>query len=164
MSSLLDTAVEVTIPLLLAALLGGIVGWERESWSKPAGLRTHMMVALGAAAFTRLALMAVAEGEAAGVSGGDPSRIVAGVATGLGFLGAGSIIHSRGEIRGLTTAAGIWVVGGIGACCGAEQYSTAVISVLLAVVILAVLPKVEGNVRSSQGGSGQDAEPEDRSG
>jgi putative Mg2+ transporter-C (MgtC) family protein len=85
----------------------------------------------------------VTEGKAFGITGGDPSRIIAGVATGIGFLGAGSIIQSRGQVRGITTAAGIWVVGGIGACCGAGRYSIAFVTVVLSLIILAILPKVE---------------------
>ena len=145
-SSLVDFAVQTLVPLLVAVCLGGIVGWERESWRKPAGLRTHMMVALGAAAFTRLALRAVMAVEYSGVTGGDPSRIIEGVATGIGFLGAGSIIHSRGEVQGITTAAGVWVVGAVGACCGAGYYAIAVVAVLLSVIVLAVLPKMDLNV------------------
>lgn len=146
MPSLVDLAFQTLIPLVVAVCLGGIVGWEREAWRKPAGLRTHMMVALGAAAFTRLALQAVLDGESSGVTGGDPSRIIEGVATGIGFLGAGSIIHSRGEVRGITTAAGIWVVGAVGACCGAGYYAMAAVAVLLSVLILALLPKVDLNI------------------
>lgn len=134
----LNVTQSVLLPLLAAAGLGAVVGWERESWRKPAGLRTHMMVALGAAAFTRLSIQVVLD-----TNTGDPNRIIAGVATGLGFLGAGSIIQSRGEIHGLTTAAGIWVVGGVGACCGIEAYALAISTVLLAVGILTLLRRAE---------------------
>ncbi len=128
-------------PLLIAAALGAAVGIERESWRKPAGLRTHMMVALGSATFTNLALRLVSDAS-------DPARIVLGVATGLGFLGAGSIIRSRGEITGITTASGIWVVGAAGASAGARQYGIAVVSVALALVILAVLGRAERRTKS----------------
>lgn len=131
---------EVVLPLVAAVLLGGIVGWERESGDKPAGLRTHMMVSLGAAVFTLAALRTIGDYNQAA---GDPSRIVMGVATGIGFLGAGSIIRTSGEIHGITTAAGIWVVGAVGSCCGAGYYSIAIVAVLLSVIILSVLRSVE---------------------
>jgi putative Mg2+ transporter-C (MgtC) family protein len=127
---------DAVVPLLIAAGLGAAVGIERESWKKPAGLRTHMMVALGSATFTNLALRLVSDAS-------DPSRIVMGIATGLGFLGAGSIIRSGGEVHGITTASGIWVVGAAGACCGASQYDIAVVAVILSLVILALLGRVE---------------------
>lgn len=140
------------LPLLTAAVLGGIVGWERESWHKPAGLRTNMMVALGAATFTQLALGLVDQGP----QGADPSRIIEGVATGIGFLGAGSIIQSRGEIQGITTAAGVWLVGGVGACCGARRYEIAVTAVLLAILILRLLQKVKDSLVPEQGSTAVD--------
>jgi putative Mg2+ transporter-C (MgtC) family protein len=131
------SAIADAVPaLLVAAVLGAAVGLERESWNKPAGLRTHMMVALGSAAFTRLALRLVTDGA-------DPGRIVVGVATGLGFLGAGCIIRSEGRIQGITTASGIWVVGAVGAACGADQFDIAVTAVVMALLILALLRRLE---------------------
>jgi putative Mg2+ transporter-C (MgtC) family protein len=127
---------DAILPLFVAAALGAAVGLERETWNKPAGLRTHMMVAVGSATFTQLALRIVADS-------GDPSRIVVGVATGLGFLGAGSIIRSEGRVHGITTASGIWVVGAAGACCGAGQFDIAVTAIVMSLVILAVLRKLE---------------------
>lgn len=124
------------LSLLAAALLGGVIGWERESWQKPAGLRTHMMISLGAATFTYLAMHTIDED-------GDPSRIIVGVATGIGFLGAGSIIQARGRVHGMTTAAGVWVVGAVGACCGAGQFRLALGAVILAIVILSLLGRLE---------------------
>jgi putative Mg2+ transporter-C (MgtC) family protein len=144
---------EMVLPLVAAVLLGGVVGWERESGDKPAGLRTHMMVSLGAAVFTLAALRAISEHE---TSTGDPSRIVMGVATGIGFLGAGSIIRTAGEVHGITTAAGIWVVGGVGACCGAGEYSIAVVAVVLSVVILAMYPIERHARKDSPGGKRPD--------
>lgn len=145
MQEFFRTFLDIVPPLLVAALLGGIVGFEREAWRKPAGLRTHMMVALGAAAFMQLALSLIGETpvgpEAA--RNADPGRMVVGIATGLGFLGAGAIIQARGQVHGMTTAAGIWVVGAIGACCGAERYDIAVVAVILATIILAVLYRFE---------------------
>jgi putative Mg2+ transporter-C (MgtC) family protein len=97
-----------------------------------------MMVALGSATFTHLALRVV-DGS------GDPARIVVGIATGLGFLGAGSIVRSNGKVQGITTASGIWVVGGVGACCGAGQFDIAVTGVVLALLILAVVGRLESS-------------------
>jgi len=137
----------VLLPLVVAIALGGLVGWNREQGEKPAGLKTHMMVALGAAAFTLVALRVY--GYAIGnraFSGADPIRIIEGVATGIGFLGAGSIIRNRGEVQGVTTAAGIWVVGGLGAACGAELYGIAVSVTALSLIILAVVKKLEHRV------------------
>lgn len=125
------------------------MGWEREAGDKPAGLRTHMMVSLGAAVFTLAALRTIGDYDTAA---GDPSRIVMGVATGIGFLGAGSIIRMSGEVHGVTTAAGIWVVGAIGACCGAGYYSIAAVAVVLSVLILAVLYRVEPHIARSDPG------------
>lgn len=142
---ILGGLIDALVPLLVAALLGGLVGWERENLKRPAGLRTHMMVALGSALFTQVGMGAVLGGENAGVEGGDPSRIITGIATGLGFLGAGTIIESRGRVQGLTTAAGLWVVGGIGVSAGTSQYLVAAAAAGLAVVILGVLPRVNSD-------------------
>lgn len=135
----LDSAIwDVLLRLPLAALLGALIGWERETEGKPAGLRTNMMVALGASTFTLLATNL-----AAFENGADPTRIVTGVATGIGFLGAGSIIQSSRGVEGMTTAAGIWVVGAIGAACGLGAYSIAIVTAVLAFVILALLLRLE---------------------
>ncbi len=146
-NSLYVLGVEVLVPLLVAMILGGLVGWNRELGDKPAGLKTHMMVALGAAAFTLVALRIFNNTVNDGMlSGSDPIRIVEGVATGIGFLGAGSIIRNRGEIQGITTAAGIWVVGGVGAACGARHFDIAVSATMLSLIILAVIRKVQRRV------------------
>ena len=108
--------------LLLALVLGAIIGWERFMDHKPAGLRTHTLVSLGAAG-----VMVAARG----MMGDDPaahrelSRVVQGVITGIGFLGAGSIIQSQGSVRGLTTAASIWVVAAVGVAAGGEEWGFA---------------------------------------
>jgi putative Mg2+ transporter-C (MgtC) family protein len=137
----------VITPLGTAAFLGASVGWERETVHKAAGLRTNMIVSLGAATFTLLAFRAI-EGVA---FTGDPSRIIQGVATGIGFLGAGSIVHSRGEVSGVTTAAGIWLVGAIGAGCGAGHYDIAIVAVLLGFGILALLQRLSSRISKENG-------------
>jgi putative Mg2+ transporter-C (MgtC) family protein len=122
------------VRLLLAAVLGGVVGWERESVHKPAGLRTHMLVCIGATAFTLVSL---------GLPNGTPdttsaniSRVVAAIVTGIGFLGAGTILHGRGQVEGLTTAAGLWVVAGIGASVGLGAYAVGLTATVLTLFTL----------------------------
>jgi putative Mg2+ transporter-C (MgtC) family protein len=130
-----------TLALRLGAAMGlaGIVGLEREWRSKPAGLRTHMLVGLGAATFYLVAHMLVLgplnEAEDLRI---DPLRIFEGVITGIGFLGAGAIIQGSGDVKGLTTGAGIWVAGAIGLACGAGQIVLAAAVTVLTLVILAV--------------------------
>lgn len=131
---------DVLIRLPLATLLGALIGWERETGGKPAGLRTNMMVALGASTFT---LVSTSLASASAQEAGDPIRIVTGVATGIGFLGAGSIIQTRTGVEGMTTAAGIWVVGAIGAACGLGAYLIAIVAALLGLVILGILRRLE---------------------
>lgn len=125
------------LQLAAAALLAGIVGWERETADKPAGFRTFMLVGLGSAAFTLVTMQLydqVDQGE--GRFGADPIRIVSGVIGGLGFLGAGTIIQGGGGVRGITTAATIWVTGSIGVACGLGFYGTAAATVILSYAIL----------------------------
>lgn len=122
--------------LLLAAILGGLLGYEREHKGKAAGLRTHMLVALGAALFVLVP-------QQAGVSDADLTRVLQGLVAGVGFLGAGAIIKSSGEedVKGLTTAAGIWLTAAIGIAAGMGRESTAILSTFLALLILSVIPR-----------------------
>jgi putative Mg2+ transporter-C (MgtC) family protein len=125
----------IVLRLVLAALLGGLLGYERERHGKAAGVRTHMLVALGAALFVLVP-------KEAGVSGADLTRVIQGIVAGIGFLGAGAIIKGSAEesVKGLTTAAGIWLTAAIGIACVLGRESTAVLSALLAFVILALVP------------------------
>jgi putative Mg2+ transporter-C (MgtC) family protein len=134
---------EVVTRLGLALLYGALLGWEREIRQKPAGLRTHMMVSLGSAAFTLVSFELAAAAHARGGMASDPIRIVEGVTAGIGFLGAGSIIQSRGSVEGITTAAGLWVVGAIGIACGGGHYVLATTTAVLAFAILAGLGIME---------------------
>ena len=113
--------------LLLAAALGSLIGYERERAGKPAGVRTHGMVSLGAALFTVVSID--------GFGGADPARVAAQVVTGIGFLGAGAILHMRGSVHGLTTAASLWVTAAIGVSVGVGMllmsFETAVLVFLL---------------------------------
>ena len=121
---------EMSLRLLLAAALGAAIGYQRERVGKPAGLRTHVLICLGAALFT------VASSYGFGVAT-DPARVAAGIVTGIGFLGAGAILHRAGGIvEGLTTAATIWAVAAIGLAAGAGLY---IISTVTAAVVLIVL-------------------------
>ena len=135
---------EIVARLSLAILTGGILGWERETKEKPAGFRTMMMISLGAATFTIVALLlyenAVRTNPEARV---DYIRIIEGVAGGIGFLGAGTIIRQHGSVDGVTTAATIWVVGAVGVCCGVGSYALAAVTVALALIILVVMRGVE---------------------
>ena len=124
--SFLNFDFETMVKLLLAVGLGAIIGFERELKHRPAGLRTHMLVSLGATVFTVISLSFDV----------DPARIAAGIVTGIGFLGAGNIIAQRGHIRGVTSAATLWVVAGMGLCIGVGQYAIAIISALLVFAIL----------------------------
>ncbi len=123
--------------LLLAALLGGVLGYEREHQGKAAGIRTHMLVAMGAALFVLVP-------QQSGMEAGDMSRVIQGVIAGIGFLGAGAIIKrsSEDDVHGLTTAAGVWMTAAIGVACGLGRESTAVLATLLALAVLALLPKL----------------------
>lgn len=124
----------VCVRLLVAVVLGGLLGYERESRGNSAGFRTHMLVALGAALFVLVPLEA-------GITPADLSRVLQGVITGVGFLGAGAIIKlsQEQEIKGLTTAASIWLTAAIGVAAGMGRESTAILSTLFALFILAVL-------------------------
>lgn len=124
----------VAVRLLLAALLGGILGYQREKVGKAAGLRTHMLVAVGAALFVLVPQLD-------GMSLEDLSRVMQGVITGIGFLGAGTILKlaEDREIKGLTTAASIWLTAAIGIAVGLGRLGSALLAGLLALVILEVL-------------------------
>ncbi len=126
----------IVVRLTVAALLGGVLGYERERTGKQAGLRTHMIVSVGAAMFVLTAQLS-------GDSHADMSRVVQGLITGIGFLGAGTITKdgSSHEVYGLTTAAGIWLTAAIGVAVGVGRETSAVICTVLAIVILALLPQ-----------------------
>jgi len=124
--------------LAFAAILGGLIGLERQLRHKPAGLRTNMFICLGAAMFTVLSK------ELAGVPA-DSARIAAQIIPGIGFIGAGSILHERGSVTGLTTAATLFVVASVGMAVGGGLYLTAVFATVLILLALAVLGKLEGH-------------------
>lgn len=117
--------------LVLSIILGGLIGYERETEHKPAGLRTLTLVSLGSCLF-----MIISIRTAQGLENVDPTRIAAQVVTGIGFLGAGAILHARGAVYGLTTAVSIWLVAAIGLAAGAGLYIEAVVVALLGFIIL----------------------------
>jgi putative Mg2+ transporter-C (MgtC) family protein len=125
----MPSELEMALRLLLAVALGSLIGFQRGHAGKPAGIRTHSLICLGAALFTVASTLEVA--------GADPTRIAAGIVTGIGFLGAGSIIRREGGmVGGLTTAATIWAVAGVGLAAGFGMY---IISVAAAALVLVVL-------------------------
>ncbi len=116
--------------IILAVIFGGIIGLEREMSGKSAGLRTNILISLGAAVFTIISRQMAGGGE------DSLTRIAAGVVTGVGFLGAGAIIQDRGGVHGMTTAATIWLVASIGTACGAHLYGLAMLTALIAIIVL----------------------------
>lgn len=140
-SDLADTAqvTRILLRLTLAALLGGLLGIEREQKGKAAGVRTHMLVAMGAALFVLLS-------QQAGMPASDLSRVIQGIVAGIGFLGAGTILKGDDEdkVKGLTTAAGIWLTAAIGVAAGMGHESTAVLSTLLTLAIFTLMPRLVG--------------------
>ncbi len=133
--------VELALRLTVGLALGAIIGFERELHRQPAGFRTHSLVALGAALFTIIS----AYGFAGGAT--DPGRIAAQIVSGIGFIGAGTVLQYRGHIRGLTTAASLWAVAAVGMATGAGLYVLAVVGTLLILVVLALLDRVEALAR-----------------
>ena len=131
----------VALRLGVAAVLGGAIGVERELRDREAGIRTHLLVSLGAALFTVVSAYGFHEFLASGASvvRADPTRIAAQIVTGIGFLGAGAIIREGLSIRGLTTAATLWVVAAIGMACGAGWYGPALITTLFTILALGPL-------------------------
>ncbi|HTF97264.1 MAG TPA: MgtC/SapB family protein [Cellvibrio sp.] len=131
--------VTLTVRLLMAALLGGILGFEREHRGKAAGVKTHMLVAVGSALFVLIP-------QQAGLSEAELSRVVQGIIAGIGFLGAGAILKKGSDekdLKGLTTAAGIWLTAAIGVAAGLGRESSAILCTLLALAILLVVPKID---------------------
>ncbi len=133
-----EQATRVALRLTVAVLLGAAIGYERERRDSAAGLRTHMLVALGAALFVLVP-------EQAGMPQADMSRVLQGVIAGVGFLGAGAVLKMsrNAEVRGLTTAAGIWATAAIGVTVGLGREATALMATVMVVLILSVLYRLE---------------------
>lgn len=152
------TVTKVTVRILVAAVLGGILGYEREQQSKSAGVRTHMLVAVGAAIF-------MVGPTQAGMSLGDLSRVIQGAIQGIGFLGAGAIIivTATRRVQGLTTAASIWAVAGIGVAAGLGMEATAILSTIIVLFVLSVVPLIVRRAgKTSLDAAGGTSPPVDR--
>jgi putative Mg2+ transporter-C (MgtC) family protein len=143
----------IVIRLLVAMLLGAVVGVQREHTGKPAGVRTHMLVSLGAALF----VLAPVE---AGMTSDDLSRVIQGLATGIGFIGGGAILKlsEEREIKGLTTAAGIWMTAAMGVAAGLGRIGLALLSALLTWFILAIIGMAEHRMGARRAARGDDPE------
>ncbi len=137
------------ISVVLAFVLGGVIGLERQLSGKAAGLRTNLLICLGAAVFTIISKQMAGANDSV-------TRIAAQIVTGVGFLGAGAIIRDRGGIHGLTTAATIWLVASIGVACGAGKYPLAGITTLIAIIILLGLRPLEKHIDRHTNGKKRD--------
>jgi putative Mg2+ transporter-C (MgtC) family protein len=135
------SAIRVAVRLSLAALFGAALGWERGRLGKTAGLRTHMLVSLGSALFVLAPLEA-------GAMAGDITRVIQGIATGIGFVGAGAIIKLEGQglVKGLTTASSVWIAAAIGLSVGAGLLWVPLVGTILALLILEVLGRIEARL------------------
>lgn len=127
--------------LVIAVLLGGVIGFERQHRKKSAGLRTHILVCLGSCLITILSVNMYASVQ--GQTNADPARLAAQVVSGIGFLGAGAILKEGFTIRGLTTAASLWVVASVGIAVGFGSMTGAVVTTALVVLVLEILPRIE---------------------
>jgi putative Mg2+ transporter-C (MgtC) family protein len=135
----------LTLRLIVALFVGGVIGLQREATRKAAGLRTHMLVALGTALFVVSVQEAIFQADAM-------SRVIQGIITGIGFLGAGAILKltQQQKIRGLTTAAGIWLTAAGGVAAGLGQFVPALVGAILAWIVLSVLWRIEHKLKSSR--------------
>jgi putative Mg2+ transporter-C (MgtC) family protein len=135
------TEIDIIIRLCLAFAAGSIIGFERSSRRQVAGLRTHILIAIGAACLMLLSIWLPQQ-----LSGGDPGRIAAQVVSGIGFLGAGAIIRLGNNIRGLTTAASIWLTAAVGLSIGAGMFIAALVVVILALITLVLMHFIERKI------------------
>jgi putative Mg2+ transporter-C (MgtC) family protein len=131
----------IPLKLVLAAILGGIIGIERQIRDKPAGLRTNILICVGSTLFMSIST------KVAQLLGGDPTRIAAQIISGIGFLGAGAVLHSHGFVLGLTTAATIWVVAGVGMALGSGMYLVALFATAMSLVTLYLLSFIEDRIQ-----------------
>ncbi len=132
----LNLQLDLAWRLIAAAFMGAVIGIERERHEHPAGIRTHMLVSIGSAAFTVLSIYSFGQGS-------DPGRVAAQIVTGIGFLGAGSILKASGTIHGLTTAASLWVVAAVGMAAGAGAWGVAIATTIIVLISLWPLQAIE---------------------
>lgn len=133
----LNLQLDLAFRLIVAAVLGALIGLEREYHDHPAGMRTHLLVSVGSATFTVLSI------EAFKGPGADSARVAAQIVTGIGFLGAGAILKDNAGIRGLTTAASLWAVAAVGMAAGAAAWGVAIAATLIVIVSLWPLHEIE---------------------
>ncbi|WP_024586957.1 MgtC/SapB family protein [Aliihoeflea sp. 2WW] len=149
----------ITARLLVAALFGAMIGFEREWRDHPAGLRTHMLVSLAAASFAILGIEIVHSSQFdADASRLDPLRLIEAVTAGVAFLAAGTIIFARGKVKGLTTGAGLWLSGAIGLAAGLGFWQVAALATVLAIIVLGAMHVLEKKVGRIDG---RDGPPDD---
>lgn len=132
----MDEKISVLLRLLLAAIFGGLLGWERGRADKPADIRTMILIGAGASMFAMLGQQLIHVGGDEAIIRADPTRVLSYIISGVGFLGAGAILHSKRSIIGLTTAASIWVVAAIGAACGVGEFLIAFFLFAIAFITL----------------------------
>ncbi len=137
--------VDLIIRLLVASVITGLIGWERETLHKPAGFRTHLLVGLGASLLVVLSIVAFPLSDSS-------ARVVAAVVQGIGFLGAGVILKTEGHVRGLTTAASVWFSAALGITIGFGQYDIGIIAFIIAILALQIKKWVGEEVEQETGG------------
>ncbi|MCF7835644.1 MAG: MgtC/SapB family protein [Candidatus Marinimicrobia bacterium] len=143
-----SASITMMFQILLAAVLGMFIGFEREKMGKPAGLRTYTLVSMGSALFTLMSINGFVN--FSGSMGFDPSRIASQIVVGIGFLGAGIIFFTKTEVRGLTTAAAVWVSAAIGMSVGLGFYYIAIFSTVLTVFVLWVVRVLEAKLGTKE--------------
>lgn len=141
----MNLELELAGRLAVGLVLGAVIGFERELHRQPAGFRTHSLVAVGSALFTIVSAYGFAGATV------DPTRIAAQIVSGIGFIGAGTILQHRGNVRGLTTAASLWSVAAIGMAAGAGMLIMAAVGTVMILIVLAVLDRVEELARRRMG-------------
>ncbi len=151
-------SIQIVFRLILAGVLGGAIGFERERREKAAGFKTHTLVCIGSCLImlTSMHIFDIYKG----IATVDPARIAAQVVTGVGFLGAGTIIRFRASVRGLTTAASLWAIAGVGLAVGSGFYLAAIVTVVIILLSLLFLSKVQARMSKGNRVKGFDSEAE----
>jgi len=150
------TDIDIIIRIGLAVLIGGIIGYERETHRRAAGLRTHILVCVGSTLIT-LTSIYMAKAYSSALFPSDPTRIAAGIVTGIGFLGAGTIMRAQGAVSGLTTAASLWCIAAIGIALGCGFYVAAIASAVAIFLVLMVLGRFTRTyLGKSEGDNGEE--------
>jgi len=149
------------ISLLVAMAAGAVIGFERDWRDRTAGLRTHILVAIGAATYMMVSEQIILSYATEAAVRMDPLRTVGGLVGGIGFLGAGAIVQARGNVRGLTTAASIWMTAALGMAAGVGAYQTLMLASLVVLIVLIPLRFLENKLRAHRHGPGESESPDD---